>query len=48
MNGEEERKKCTKYFNDKSTMKRPFCRPRRRWDFNIKIHIIETGNEDME
>ena len=48
MEGDEEHKKGTKYFNEKSKKKRPFCRPRGRWDFNIKLHITEMGSEVVE
>ena len=28
--------------------KRPLGRPRRRWEYNIKMDVLEVGNGDMD
>jgi hypothetical protein len=32
----------------KPERKKPFGKPRRRWEDNIKISLKETGKEDVE
>jgi hypothetical protein len=41
--------KCAcKIFVGKSEGKRPLRRPRRRWEYNVKIDLRKIGLEDMD
>jgi hypothetical protein len=37
-----------KIFVGKSEGKRPLGRPRRRWEYNIKMHLREIGLEGVD